>query len=59
VVDEWFIEDNWEEEDPLWRAALHVCFLSFCSHLEMTTESLNVIVETKERTPLFLPKPQV
>lgn len=21
---EWFIEDNWEDEDPLWRAALNV-----------------------------------
>jgi hypothetical protein len=25
VVDEWFTEDNWEVEDPLWRAALDDC----------------------------------
>lgn len=24
VIDEWFIEDNWEVEDPLRRAALNV-----------------------------------
>jgi len=24
VIDEWFIEDEWEVGDPLWRAALHV-----------------------------------
>jgi len=22
VVGEWFVEDHWEVEDPLWRAAL-------------------------------------
>jgi hypothetical protein len=32
VVDEWFIEDEWEVEDPLWRAALHVRFPSQVKH---------------------------
>ncbi|KAE9366044.1 hypothetical protein N431DRAFT_430213 [Stipitochalara longipes BDJ] len=49
VVDEWFIEDNWEDEDPLWRAALQLKPSIYVEDLEKSAEegTLNLEFESK------------
>jgi len=38
VVGQWFVEDKWEIEDPLWRAAMHLKPSIYVEDLEKAAE---------------------